>query len=545
MWSTSGYRDFPERPRSPGIRTRRHGERQRPREASTPCTVTTLPPMQAAASGNSPCMLTSGPGRWRNRLLDLGDGFSTPSAAQPLPDPHWVVASAPCAEELGFPRDWAERSDWDALQVLSGHARWPGITPAATVYGGHRFGTWAGVRGDRRGLWLGELETPSGPRELHLKGSGRTPYSRPEDGGRWGLGSAVREFLTAEALHALGVPTTRALCVIGSTLPVGRERTGTAAMLARVAPSFIRFGHFEHASRRADASALVALADFVIDEYAPECRGAPNPAAALLELVAWRTAELVAAWQSVGFCHGLLDTDNMSVLGLTLNHAASAFLDAFDPGRVCNRADEAGRYAWGRQPQVALWNLQALAHALAPLVGDERAVWAALEGYRARLPMALGERFAAKLGLASEEPDDAALVDDLLRLMADAGADFTIAFRRLSGFKPKPRARNAALRDLFNDRGSFDAWALRYAERLTREEASDADRAARMNRVNPKFVLRDHLVDVAVQAASAGDFSEVGRLHAVLRHPFDEQPEAGSYADPPPVRAEHYEVSSS
>ena len=224
----------------------------------------------------------------------------------------------------------------------------------------------------------------------------------------------------------------------------------------------------------------------------------------------------------------------MSILGLTLDHGASGFLDAFDPGRVCNQADAAGRYAWGRQPQVALWNLQALAHAMAPLIGDERAVWAALETYRARLPIALGDRFAAKLGLTSAEPDDAALVDDLLRLMADAGADFTITFRRLSGFKPKPRARNAALRELFNDRSGFDAWALRYAERLAREETSDAERAARMNRVNPKFVLRDHLAEAAIGAACAGDFSEVARLHAALQRPFDEQPEAGSYADPRP-----------
>lgn len=501
--------------------------------------------MQEAASGNPPCMLASGPGRWGNRFLDLGDAFSTRCAAEPLSDPHWVVTSAPCAAELSFPADWADRQEWRSLQVMSGRALWPGMTPAATAYSGHRFGTWAGALGDRRALGLGELETPSGPRELHLKGSGRTPYSRPSDDGRMALRSAIREFLAAEALHALGVPTTRALCVTGSALPVRPGEIETTAMLTRVAPSFIRFGHFEHFGRQGNADALRTLTDFVIDRHAPECRDATDPAAALLELVAWRTAELVAAWQSVGFCHGLLGTDNMSVLGLTADHGAFTFLDAFDPGRICNRADEAGRYTWGRQPQVALWNLQALASAMAPLIGDERAVWAALETYRSRLPMALGDRFAAKLGLSSTEPDDAALVDDLLALMASAGADFTITFRRLSGFKPKPRARNAAIRELFNDRRGFDAWALRYAERLAREETSDADRAARMNRVNPRFVLRDHLAHVAIEAASAGDFSEVERLHAVLRHPFDEQPEAGSYADPPPARAEHEEVTCS
>jgi uncharacterized protein YdiU (UPF0061 family) len=498
--------------------------------------------MQEAAVVDPPCVLASGPERWRNRLLDLGDAFYRRTFAEALPEPHWVSISSACAAELDFPADWADRPGWRSLQVMSGGALWPGMAPLATVYGGHRSGAWAGPLGDRRTVWLGELDPPCGPRELQLKGAGCTPFSHPGDDGRLGLRSALREFLGSEALHALGVPTSRALCVTGSALPSTGDPAETAAMVARVAPSFIRFGHFEHFKSQADGPALQALADFVIDEYAPDCRGAPDPAAALLELTAFRTAELVASWQSVGFCHGLMDTDNMSILGLTIDLGASGFLDRFDPNHACNRSNETGRYAWGRQPQVALWNLHALAQAMSPLIGNERAVAAALETYSARFPVALAERFAAKLGLASMEADDATLVDDLLHLMAANGADFTRTFRRLSGFKTRPRARNAAIRDLFVDRRGFDAWALRYAERLAREEASDAERAAGMDQVNPKFVLRDHLVDVAVRAAASGDFSEVQRLHAVLQHPFDEQPQAGPYAESPPVRAEHSEV---
>ncbi|MEP6739016.1 MAG: protein adenylyltransferase SelO [Caldimonas sp.] len=487
---------------------------------------------------------SAGPARWRNRLLDLGPRFFTRLAAQAMPDPHWVAASPGCAATLGFPSDWQTRPGWNALEVFSGNAVWPGMAPLASVYSGHQFGVWAGQLGDGRALWLGEIETPSEPMELQLKGAGQTPYSRMGDG-RAVLRSSIREFLCSEAMHALGIPTTRALCVTGSDLPVVRETLESAAVVTRVAPSFIRFGHFEHFASRGDLDALRALADFVIDAYYPECRDAADAYASLLARVVERTAEMVAGWQAVGFCHGVMNTDNMSILGLTIDYGPFGFLDAFDPGHICNHSDHAGRYAWGRQPQVALWNLHALAHSLAPLIADEAAAPAALETFRSLFPAALTARFAAKLGLATREADDTTLIDDLLRLMAAARADFTITFRRLAGFDSANSAGIDAVRDLFLDRDAFDAWAARYGERVRRESTSAAERAARMNRVNPKYLLRNHLAEVAIRAATAGDFSEVERLRAVLQHPFDEQPESAPYAALPPDWAEHIEVSCS
>ena len=485
---------------------------------------------------------------WPNRFLGLGREHYTELAAQPLPDPHWVATSDDCARLLGLPSDWAERAELNALQVFSGNALWPGMRPLASVYSGHQFGQWAGQLGDGRALWLGEMDTPAGPMELQLKGAGRTPYSRMGDG-RAVLRSSIREYLCSEAMAALGVPTTRALCITGSALPVRRETIETAAVVTRVAPSFIRFGHFEHFSHHDQPAALKRLTDFVIEHHYPACRDAAEPYAALLEAVALRTAEMAAAWQAVGFCHGVMNTDNMSIRGLTIDYGPFGFLDAFDPGHICNHSDEQGRYAFARQPNVAFWNLHALAQAQLPLMGtgdeaSERAL-AALEPYKTAFPQALLARMSAKLGLARAEEGDRELVDELMRRMAADRADFTITFRRLAQFNTAPGADNAIVRDLFIDREAFDAWAARYAERLRREHSIDAERALRMNRVNPKFVLRNHLADAAIQAAQAGDFGETERLMHVLRRPFDEQAEHEAYAAFPPEWASSIEVSCS
>ncbi len=484
--------------------------------------------------------------RWPNRFHALGDAFFTALPAEPLPDPHWVATSAPCAALLGLPPDWATRADLDALNVLSGHGGWPGMKPLASVYSGHQFGVWAGQLGDGRALWLGELDTPSGPMEIQLKGAGRTPYSRMGDG-RAVLRSSIREFLGSEAMHALGVPTTRALCITGSALPVRRETIETAAVVTRVAPSFIRFGHFEHFAHHDLPDELRRLAEFVIEHHFPACRDAPNPYAALLEQVARRTAALMAHWQALGFCHGVMNTDNMSILGLTIDYGPFGFLDQFDPGHICNHSDAQGRYAWARQPNVGFWNLHALAQALLPLIGDSDLALAALEPYKTEYADAMLGRWRDKLGLQVQEEADRELVDDLLRLMAADRCDFTITFRRLAGFSTTAGADNASVRDLFIDRAAFDAWAQRYAGRLVREVGDDADRAERMNRANPKFVLRNHLADVAIRAAQAGDFTETERLLQVLQRPYDEQDAAASaaYAGFPPEWAGAIEVSCS
>ena len=488
---------------------------------------------------------TSSPA-WRAQplLQSLGPRFGTDLPAQPLSSPHWVAHSPALARSLGLV-DWLASDE--ALAVLSGSRVAVGTQPHASVYSGHQFGVWAGQLGDGRALMLGEIDTPVGPMEVQLKGSGLTPYSRMGDG-RAVLRSSIREFLGSEAMHGLGIPTTRALAVIGSPLPVRRETMETAAVVTRVASSFLRFGHFEHFAHTAsDAEALRRLLGATLARYFPELQGEAEPVAALLTTVALRTARVMAQWQAVGFCHGVMNTDNMSLLGLTIDYGPFGFLDGFDPGHICNHSDHQGRYAYARQPGVAFWNLHALAQALLPAVDGlpeaaSELLLAALEPYKAEYARSMLAALRAKLGLATEHEDDQVLADDLLRLMAADHADFTITFRRLAG-------PDAATRDVFVNREAFDAWALRYRARLALEASDDTNdgtaRAVRMNRVNPKFVLRNHLAQTAIERAQQGDFSEVQRLLQVLERPFDEQPEHTAYADHPPAWAQQIEVSCS
>jgi uncharacterized protein YdiU (UPF0061 family) len=484
--------------------------------------------------------------RWSHRFASLGPRFYTELQAQGLPSPHWVASSPECAAWLGWDRDWTRSNE--ALQVFSGSGVWPGMRPLASVYSGHQFGVWAGQLGDGRALWLGEVETPHGPMELQLKGSGLTPYSRMGDG-RAVLRSSIREFLCSEAVHGLGIPTTRALCITGSALPVRRETVETAAIVTRVAPSFIRFGHFEHFSY-AEAqgepfSELRQLADFVVQHFYPQCKEASNPYAALLQAVTERTARLMADWQAVGFCHGVMNTDNMSILGLTIDYGPFGFLDAFDPGHICNHSDHQGRYAFAQQPGVALWNLYALGQALMPLIEDSNAAVAALEGFKVVFPQAMQARLCAKLGLRrAGDPGDQQLADDWLRLLAQDKVDHTLAWRALARFD-SATGQAGPVQDFFIDRPAFDAWARRYAERLRSEQSVDTERAARMNRHNPRYVLRNHLAEAAIQKAQAGDFSEIDKLRQILTRPFDEQPENADYAALPPDWAQGIEVSCS
>ena len=504
-----------------------------------------MTPVRQAVEAAPDTDTDAAPRSWPNRFHSLGRSFFTELPPEPLPQPHWVATSPACASLLGLPADWWQRAGWNALDVFSGNAAWEGMQPLASVYSGHQFGVWAGQLGDGRALWLGEMHTPHGPMELQLKGAGLTPYSRMGDG-RAVLRSSIREFLCSEAMQGLGIPTTRALCVTGSTqLPIRREEIETAAVLTRAAPSFIRFGHFEHFSHHDHHADLRRLADFVIAHHYPRCADAAEPYAALLEAVARKTATLMADWQAVGFCHGVMNTDNMSILGLTIDYGPFGFLDQFDPGHICNHTDQQGRYAYARQPNVGFWNLHALAQALLPLIGDTDVALAALEPYKTAFPQALMARMSAKLGLRHSEDTDRELVDDLLKRMAADKADFTITFRRLADFNTEPGAANNDMRDLFIDREAFDAWAQRYAERLRQEGSHASERRLVMNRVNPKFVLRNHLAEVAIRQAKAGDFSEVQRLLNILSRPFDEQPESAAYAGFPPEWANAIEVSCS
>ena len=482
------------------------------------------------------------PTPWLQRITALGERFYTELAPTPMPDPHWVARSSACAQELGWTPDWWQRAG--ALDVFSGNALWPGMRPLASVYSGHQFGAWAGQLGDGRAISLGETTTPQGPWDVQLKGAGLTPYSRMGDG-RAVLRSSIREFLCSQAMHALGIPTTRALCITGSASEVWREQVETAAVVTRVAPSFLRFGHFEHFAHTHQPAALRELADFVITHFAPECLDAAQPYAALLEKVTRQTAALMAHWQAVGFCHGVMNTDNMSMLGLTLDYGPFGFLDAFDPGHVCNHSDHQGRYSFANQPNVGFWNLHALAQAFLPLLdGDVELAQAALVPYKTAFPDALLTRMRAKLGLAAVQPSDGALVDDWLRLMAASRADFTITFRRLSRFDAADLASHNDVRDLFLDRDTFDAWLARYQQRLAQESSIAHERQRRMLAVNPAVVLRNHLAEQAIRQAREGDFSEVNSLMNALAAPFDE-PDRADYTAFPPDWAQHLEVSCS
>jgi uncharacterized protein YdiU (UPF0061 family) len=480
---------------------------------------------------------------WHNRFANLGPDFYSLVTPQPLPRPYWVGASRAMARELGLEESWL--SSQELLAALSGNALIAGTQPLASVYSGHQFGVWAGQLGDGRAILLGQ--TVAGL-ELQLKGAGLTPYSRSADG-RAVLRSSVREFLASEAMHGLRIASTRALCVTGSDAPVYRETVETAAVVTRVAPSFVRFGHFEHFSYSGRQSQLKALADHVIDHHYPECRAGTNFSgnayAALLAAVSARTALLMAQWQAVGFCHGVMNTDNMSILGLTIDYGPFQFLDAFDPGRICNHSDTLGRYAFNRQPQVAYWNLFCLAQALAPLIEDQELALQALEPYKAKFSDKFARQMLAKLGLTSTpqtiSSDDLGLIETLLQLLAKERVDYNIFWRRLSHCVGTTNA--GPVNDLFLDRAAFLAWWQRYQLRSSAQAPEQM--AGSMLKTNPKYVLRNHLAELAIQRAKAKDFSQVSRLLALLEAPFDEHPECEEYANFPPDWASSIEISCS
>ncbi|MFC4159507.1 protein adenylyltransferase SelO [Chitinimonas lacunae] len=473
-------------------------------------------------------------------LTELGMAVTRKVPPTPVAEPRLVAWNTDLAEQLGLPAELAD--DPDTALVLGGNRIPARVEPIATAYAGHQFGVFAGQLGDGRALLLGEIDTPGGVRaELQLKGAGETPFSRMGDG-RAVLRSTIREYLCSEAMHGLGIPTTRALAIVASPQPVWRETMETAAVLTRVAESHLRFGHFEQQFYRRQYAQLHELADYAIDRYFPTCRAAGNPYQAMLETVIERTAELIAQWQGVGFCHGVMNSDNMSLLGLTIDYGPYGFLDGCNLGHICNHSDEAGRYAYDQQPEAALFNLQCLAQALLPLLERDEAV-AALQGYQPRYEAALERVFRAKLGLASEREGDWELTLRLLELMQGSGSDWTLTWRRLAEFDQENPA--APLRDLFLDRPGFDAWAEDYRARLAWENSLTPERAAAMRRVNPKYILRNYLAEQAIRAAQQGDFSEISRLQQLLKRPFDEQPEYEAYTALPPDWAAQIEVSCS
>ena len=486
---------------------------------------------------------------WRNGALPfansfaaLPDSFYTRLNPTPLPAPYLVAVSPDAAALVGL--DAVDFAHDSVVAAFSGNEPLLGTEPLAAVYSGHQFGSWAGQLGDGRAILLGEVPTAEGAMELQLKGAGLTPYSRMGDG-RAVLRSSIREFLCSEAMAALGIPTSRALCLIGSDYPVRRETEETAAVVTRIAPTFVRFGSFEHWCHSNRHEELKILADYVIERHYPALRDAADPYLALLTEVIRRTAHLIAQWQAVGFMHGVMNTDNMSILGLTLDYGPFGFMDGFDAGHVCNHSDDTGRYAYNMQPPIAHWNCFALGQALLPLIGDVDATQAALARFRPECFARLDQLLHAKLGLQSVLEGDGALIDAMFALLQVNHADFTLFFRRLADLKRNEPSADEPVRDLFIDRPAFDAWAIQYRRRLQQENSQDTVRRITMQAVNPKYVLRNHLLQTAIEMAQRKDFSEIGKLLQILQRPFDEQPEHASYAALPPDWAQHLTASCS
>ncbi|HKA06266.1 MAG TPA: YdiU family protein [Gemmataceae bacterium] len=460
----------------------------------------------------------------------------------PVPDPYLVAFNPDAARLIDL--DPAEAQKADFVEYFAGNKLLPGSEPVAMKYAGHQFGSWVPQLGDGRAILLGEVKNAAGERwDLHLKGAGKTMFSRFGDG-RAVLRSSIREYLCGEALHALGVPTTRSLCIVGTDLEVYRESVESGAIIVRMAPSHVRFGSFEVFAHRGQTELVKTLADFVIDQHFAHLKDASDKYPAFLREVVARTARLIAKWQSVGFAHGVLNTDNMSILGLTLDYGPYGFMEDFDPGFICNHSDETGRYAFDQQPRIGYWNLGALAQALLSLMTVDEAR-SAINTYPDIFNSHMHELMSAKLGLTTNEEGDQTLWTSLLDLLASMRVDYSIFFRTLGSFSTLPGATNDAIRRLFPNPAKFDDWAARYADRLRSEGTFDAERQTRMNRVNPKYILRNYLAQIAIEKAQRKDFGEVDRLRGVLRMPFDEQPEMEHYAKPAPEWGRHLQVSCS
>jgi uncharacterized protein YdiU (UPF0061 family) len=470
-----------------------------------------------------------------NTYARLPDRFYASATPTPVRAPRIVKINRPLADLLGVDADRLDSPE--GAELLAGNTVPQGADPIALAYAGHQFAVFVPQLGDGRAILLGEVVGQDGKRrDVQLKGSGRTRFSRGGDG-RAALGPVLREYVVSEAMAALGIPTTRTLAMVTTGEPVMREEVLPGAVLTRVASSHIRVGTFQYFAARRDEEALEKLTSYAIDRHYPDALGAKNLALSLVERVAVAQAELVASWLGVGFVHGVMNTDNCSISGETIDYGPCAFLDEFDPGKTFSSIDRGGRYAFGHQPRIAQWNVARLAEALLPLLSEDpeeavRVAAAAVERFGPAFEAAYGRVVRRKLGLITERDGDDSLVEDLFERLTSGEVDFTVFFRRLALCVTDTGA-DAETAALFTHPGAFHEWAPRWRERLGAEIAAPEERAAAMRKANPAFIPRNHRIEQAILTAAQGDYAAFERLVRVLSRPFDDQPADADLAEPP------------
>ena len=472
-----------------------------------------------------------------NSYARLPGGFYTRLAPTPVTDPGPIRVNTALAESLGIDPDWLVSTE--GTRVVAGNDVPQGADPIATVYAGHQFGSYNPQLGDGRAILLGEVPGRDGNRrDIQLKGSGPTPYSRGGDG-RSPLGPVLREYIVSEAMYKLGVPTTRALAAVTTGEQVAREEFLPGAVLARVASSHIRIGTFQFFAAGQKFDLLQLLLDHVIARHYPEAAASENPTLALLEAVVSRQAQLVANWQLLGFIHGVMNTDNMLLCGETIDYGPCAFMDDFHPDRVFSSIDHGGRYAYRNQPGIAHWNLSCLAQTLLPLLHDDREralalAQEAIDAFPHQFLAAHTRGMAHKLGLVEITADDTTLVEDLLQLMAEHQLDYTLAFRRLADLADEATLESGGVSELFKIPDALLPWLARWQGRVAEDTMNSSERQACMYAANPAFIPRNHLVEEAIEAATKnGDFAPFQQLVDVLAQPYQYRDDLARYATPP------------
>ena len=463
---------------------------------------------------------------------ELAQDFYNLQNWQGFNNPLLVIENAELKKELGLENIEKQK----LLDIFNGSLSIENLRPLSMAYSGHQFGQYVEQLGDGRGLLFGQIDSSEGSIDIHLKGAGKTPFSRFGDG-RAVLRSVIREYLCGEAMHALSIPTSRALMIIGSDEIVIREKSETAAMLIRTAKTHIRFGNFEYFHYNKKPEHVKVLVDFCIDNYATYFSRTKNIYEEFFRAIVKKTAIMIAQWQACGFNHGVMNTDNMSILGETFDYGPYGFMEDYLPAYVCNHSDHQGRYAFKNQPYIGLWNCSALGHALSSLISDE-AQGEILQTYEEIFQSTLAKLFREKLGLKQDQSEDAALIQGLLDIMESEKLDYTNTFRNLTQALTKKITPEL-------DSDVAKSWIVSYQERQTKEGLSVNKKAISMNQVNPKFILRNYMAQEAINAAENNDFSMIETLISILTKPFEEHEEFQNFANRSPAWAKDLEISCS